>query len=71
VPYFVVWPPATSKRDGKNPTLLYGYGGFEVSMTPGYSAGVGAAWLEQRAACTWWPTSAAAASSARAGTRRR
>lgn len=24
-----------------------GYGGFEISMTPGYSAGVGAAWLEK------------------------
>jgi prolyl oligopeptidase len=33
--------------DGKNPTLLYGYGGFEVSMTPAYSGGIGAAWLEQ------------------------
>jgi prolyl oligopeptidase len=35
------------KLDGDNPTLLYGYGGFEVSLTPSYRAGVGAAWLEQ------------------------
>jgi prolyl oligopeptidase len=46
VPYFQV-----SRRglqlDGKNPTLLYGYGGFEISMLPRYSAGVGAAWLEK------------------------
>ncbi|MBY4599639.1 prolyl oligopeptidase family serine peptidase [bacterium BD-1] len=44
VPYFMV-----SRKDlalnSDNPTLLYGYGGFEVSMTPGYSAGVGKAWL--------------------------
>jgi len=33
--------------DGSNPTLLDAYGGFEISMLPGYSAGVGAGWLEK------------------------
>lgn len=33
--------------NGNTPTLLYGYGGFEVSMLPYYSATVGAGWLEQ------------------------
>ncbi len=43
VPYFVIWP-AGAKADGKNPTLLYGYGGFEISMAPAYSGGRGLAW---------------------------
>ncbi|GLZ38673.1 prolyl oligopeptidase family serine peptidase [Actinokineospora sp. NBRC 105648] len=42
VPYFVVAGPDTS-----GPTLLYGYGGFEISLTPSYSGGLGRAWLEQ------------------------
>ena len=46
IPYFLVAKKGVA-RDGKNPTLLYGYGGFEVSMTPGYSAGVGVSWLEK------------------------
>jgi len=44
VPYFMV-SRKNLKRDGNNPTLLYGYGGFEISLTPNYSAGVGKAWL--------------------------
>ena len=46
VPYFLV-RPKDLKFDGKAPTLLYGYGGFEVSMTPGYSGSIGKAWLEK------------------------
>jgi prolyl oligopeptidase len=45
VPYFVV-----GKREaidsGHAPTLLYGYGGFEIPMFPHYNAGVGKVWLE-------------------------
>lgn len=32
--------------DGKNPTILYGYGGFNVSLTPAFSI-ANAVWLEQ------------------------
>lgn len=46
VPYFVVWPP-NAKADGLNPTLLYGYGGFEVSMQPWYSGGFGRCWFQR------------------------
>ena len=46
VPYFLV-ARKNIERNGKNPTLLYGYGGFEISMTPGYGAATGASWLER------------------------
>jgi prolyl oligopeptidase len=46
VPYFVVRHRDT-RMDGTNPTLLYAYGGFEISMTPTYGAVTGAAWLER------------------------
>jgi prolyl oligopeptidase len=45
-PYFVVHRKDI-KYDGANPTLLYAYGGFEVSMTPNYSANLGKLWLER------------------------
>ncbi|WP_066464852.1 prolyl oligopeptidase family serine peptidase [Sanguibacter suarezii] len=44
VPYFVVRRDDLA-FDGTVPTLLYGYGGFEISLTPGYSGGLGRAWL--------------------------
>ena len=46
VPYFQVAHEA-APMDGTNPTLLYGYGGFEVSLLPFYSGTVGTAWLEK------------------------
>ncbi len=45
VPYFVV-----HRRDmplnGQNPTLLWGYGGFQISYPPGYSPYWGKLWIE-------------------------
>lgn len=46
VPYFVQHRKDIA-LDGSHPTLLDGYGGFEISMTPSYSAAVGASWLEK------------------------
>jgi prolyl oligopeptidase len=45
IPYFIVHR-RDLKLDGNNPTLLYAYGGFEVSETPTYSATTGKLWLE-------------------------
>lgn len=45
VPYFVV-SAKTLKYDGKNPTLLYAYGGFESSSVPFYSGVIGNSWLD-------------------------
>ncbi len=46
VPYFQVAQKGL-KLDGTNPTLLYGYGGFEISLTPGYNPNTGRAWTSQ------------------------
>jgi prolyl oligopeptidase len=45
IPYFLVHRKDI-RLDGNNPTLLYAYGGFEVSQTPSYSATTGKLWLE-------------------------
>lgn len=44
VPYFVVGPRGA--QAGPRPALLYGYGGFEVSLAPWYLGATGRAWLE-------------------------
>lgn len=43
VPYFIVHKK-DFKRDGSHPTLLYGYGGFEISMDPHYLNDMGKVW---------------------------
>lgn len=45
VPYFLI-RKADIEMNGKTPTILYGYGGFEISMTPAYLTGVSKLWLE-------------------------
>jgi prolyl oligopeptidase len=44
IPYFVILPRGFG-ANGANPTLLTGYGGFEVSKVPYYSGTVGTAWV--------------------------
>jgi prolyl oligopeptidase len=46
IPYFQVSRKGL-ELNGRHPTLLYGYGGFEVSMTPAYSGSIGTGWLER------------------------
>lgn len=46
IPYFVV-QRKDLEQNGRNPTLLYGYGGFEIPLVPQYNPVTGAAWLER------------------------
>jgi prolyl oligopeptidase len=46
IPYFQVAKKGLV-LDGTSPTLLSGYGGFEVSHLPAYSASVGIGWLDK------------------------
>ena len=45
VPMIITYKKGT-ELDGKNPTILYGYGGFNISQTPGFRV-TNAVWLEQ------------------------
>ncbi|HAC92009.1 MAG TPA: S9 family peptidase [Planctomycetaceae bacterium] len=46
IPYFMVASKDLT-LDSSNPTLLYGYGGFEISLTPMYNAAMGRGWCSQ------------------------
>lgn len=45
VPMMITYKKGT-ELNGKNPTILYGYGGFNISLTPSFSV-TNAVWLEQ------------------------
>lgn len=47
VPYFQI-ADAQLELDGENSVLMDGYGGFQHSMTPGYSPAMGVGWLSKR-----------------------
>lgn len=44
IPMIITYKKGT-KRNGKNPTILYGYGGFNISLTPSFSI-ANAVWME-------------------------
>jgi len=46
VPYFLI-RRADMAFDGTAPTILYGYGGFEIALTPGYLSSLAISWLER------------------------
>jgi prolyl oligopeptidase len=46
IPYFLVRPKGM-KMDGSTPTLLNGYGGFQIPSVPSYGGTMGKLWLEQ------------------------
>ncbi|GAA1490035.1 prolyl oligopeptidase family serine peptidase [Brachybacterium sacelli] len=47
IPYFEISRVDRAESEEPVPTLLYGYGGFEISLTPGYLGAIGKAWLER------------------------
>jgi prolyl oligopeptidase len=46
IPYFIIHPKGM-KLDGMHPTILTGYGGFMIPMTPFYAGAIGKIWLER------------------------
>ena len=67
IPYFLIGKNLSAGGPPR-PTILYGYGGFEVSLTPSYHGHHRQAVARTGPSSTRSPISAAAASSARAGT---
>ncbi|GBG29739.1 Prolyl endopeptidase [Hondaea fermentalgiana] len=47
IPYFQVGRKSSSSSAAARPTLLYGYGGFEIPLTPAYQTTTGVSWLEK------------------------
>ncbi|MCM8569720.1 prolyl oligopeptidase family serine peptidase [Gramella jeungdoensis] len=45
IPMIITYKKGT-EMNGKNPTILYGYGGFNISLTPGFSTAM-SVWLEK------------------------
>jgi len=45
IPMIITYKKGT-QLNGKNPTILYGYGGFNISLTPGFSTAM-SVWMEQ------------------------
>ncbi len=45
IPYFIVKPKGMT-MNGATPTLMYGYGGYQISMLPSYLGATGKLWLE-------------------------
>lgn len=46
VPYFLVHK-SDLNYNGLNPTILYGYGGFEITLSPNFNNALGSSWLEK------------------------
>ncbi|MGH6993445.1 MAG: prolyl oligopeptidase family serine peptidase, partial [Caulobacteraceae bacterium] len=46
IPYYLV-RPRTMKFDGSTPVEMFGYGGFQISVTPAYKPQLGKLWLER------------------------
>ena len=46
IPYFILYRKSM-QLDGNNPTLIYGYGGFEISLKPRYQPNIAVSWLDK------------------------